>query len=510
MQKAMRRLFFSAFCLLPSAFSCAPAPEPQALFVPAQAPAPAPELSTIIIPIQASLAPLLPELERQIPKTLQSPSYQVDPQHHFAAKYQIAREPVSVNMIGAGLHVSTTIHYALEGCPVINGVIRNACISCGFGEPMRDVVVALQSRLDWSDAWSLRSRTTMQPLEFPNRCTVTFLGIDVTDRKLRPILEEQLALATKMIDASAPKLASIKPQAQQVWTALQQPYPIAANTWLVLEPADVALAPIHGTGLNVASAIELRARTRVIVGPKPAASQKPLPALRTSLGDQSVQRPVPGAQGTDSWAPGTGHRPLLEAPARTVDGAPQSALRVAFDVELPYTEASRIVTEQFGKQTYNLGGGAMLAIDSIRLSAGKDGKTNIEASIDYHGGGLRRYAGLVYLDGVPSFDAASGTVVISDVEYSIDPKRHNPFLRAANRIAHDRVRTQLRAGAKWPVGSSIAVMKGEIERGMTRKLASNVMLRGHVESIDPVSVTVRPDGLTIRAVAVGSAVVELK
>ena len=111
---------------------------------------------------------------------------------------------------------------------------------------------------------------------------------------------------------------------------------------------------------------------------------------------------------------------------------------------------------------------------------------------------------------MPSFDAASGSVVISDVEYSIDPKRHNPFLRAANRMAHDRVRTQLRAGAKWPIGSSIAVMKGEIERGMTRKLASNVMLRGHIESIDPVSVTVRPDGITIRAVAVGSAEVELK
>ena len=125
MQKAMRRLLFSAFCLLPSAFACAPPPEPQALIVPAQGPAPAPELSTIIIPIQASLAPLLPELERQIPRTLQSPSYQIDPQHHFAAKYQIAREPVSVNMIGAGLHVSTTIHYALEGCPVINGVIRD-------------------------------------------------------------------------------------------------------------------------------------------------------------------------------------------------------------------------------------------------------------------------------------------------------------------------------------------------------------------------------------------------
>jgi hypothetical protein len=436
-------------------------------------PPPPAELSTIVIPIHASLAPLLPELERQIPKELQADSYQLDPSRRFAAKYRIARGPVTINMIGAGLHVSTTVHYSLEGCPVINGTIRDACISCGIGERMRDVVIALQSRLDWSDAWSLRSRTSMQPLEFTSRCTVTFLGIDVTDWKLRPVLEEQLAAATKMIDAQAPKLASIKPVAQQIWTALQQPYPIATNTWLVLEPADVALAPIHGSGLNVESFIELRARTRVVVGTKPPASQKPLPALRV-------------ATGTDR------------------------GIRVPFDVELPYAEASRLLTEQFGKQTYNLGGGATLAIGAISLSAGANGKTNIEASIDYRGGGLRHYSGLVYLEGVPSFDAASGNVVVGEVEYSIDPKRHNPFLRVMNRLAHESVRDQLRSGARWPVGSSIAAMRSEIERGMTRKLAPNVMLRGHVDSIQPVSVAIQPDGFTIRAVAVGSAEVEVK
>src|SRR5204862_5473908 len=103
-------------------------------------------------------------------------------------------------------------------------------------------------------------------------------------------------------DGQMPKLASVKPQAQQIWSALQQPYAIAANTWLVLEPADVAVAPMRGSGMKVASSIELRARTRVVVGAKPAASQKPLPPLRV-------------ASGTDN------------------------GMRVPFDLELPYAEA---------------------------------------------------------------------------------------------------------------------------------------------------------------------------
>ncbi|HEY2830159.1 MAG TPA: DUF4403 family protein [Thermoanaerobaculia bacterium] len=467
----MRPRLLLAFCILHSAFACAPAHEPQATVVLTQAPPPPPELSTIVIPIHASLAPLLPELERQIPRTLQSPTYEVDAPHHFAFKYQIAREPVSVNMIGAGLHAAAKVRYALEACPYMNGSIRNPCVSCGFGEPMRDMTISVQSRLDWGEAWTLRSRTAIQPLDFGRRCT--FLGVDVTDRILRPILDEQLAAAAKMIDSRTPRLASVKSDAQQVWTALQQPYSIATNTWLVLEPADVSLAPIHGSGVDIASAIELRARTRVVVGAKPVIAQKPLPPLRVATG---------------------------------ID----SGVRVPFDVDLPYTEASRFINEQFGKQKYSLGGGATLTIDSIRLSAGTGGKTNIEASIDYRGGRLKHYSGLVYLEGLPSFDAATGNVVLSDVDYSLDPKRHNPFLRAANRMAHDNVRAQLRAGARWPVGESIATMKNEIERGMTRKLASNVVLRAHVDSIQPASVTVRREGFTIRAVAVGSAEVVVK
>lgn len=465
----MKRIILTT--LLMTACAAAPPPQqPHPLPTVEIAPAP-PELSTIVLPVHASLAPLLPELEKQIPKTLESRSYQIDAPHHVAIKFQVIRQPVAINMIGAGLHASATVRYALEACPYVNGAVRDACVSCGFGETMRDVAISVQSRLDWGEGWSLHSRTAVQPLEFGKRCA--FAGVDVTDLILRPILEEQLAGAAKTIDAQTPRLASMKSDAQQIWTALQQPYSIAPNTWLVLDPADVSLTPIRGSGLNVAGAIELHARTRVVVGAKPAIAQKPLPPLRT--------------------ASGTGR-----------------GIRVPFDVELPYAEASRIITGQFGKQTYNLGGGATLAIDSIRLSAGTTGKTNIEASIDFRGGGLKRYNGLVYLEGVPSFDAASGNVVVSDVDYSLDPKRHNPFLRVANRMAHDDVRAQLRAGAHWPIGDSVATMQKEIERGITRKLAPNVMLRGHVESIQPVSVTVRPEGFTIRAVAVGNAEVEVK
>src|SRR5205085_10346454 len=167
----------------------------------------------------------------------------------------------------------------------------------------------------------------------------------------------------------------------------------------------------------------------------------------------------------------------------------------------------RVLTEQFGKKTYKIEGGT-LAVDTIELSAAKNGRLNIAAAIDYRGGRLKKYHGIVYLDGIAKCDAASSRVMIEDVEYSIDPKRRG-IVRALDRVAHEAVRARLRDSARFPVGSDIASLKSEIARGVTRQLAPGVFLRGTVDSIEPLSVAATSEGVSIRVVAVGSAAVDI-
>ena len=89
------------------------------------------------------------------------------------------------------------------------------CISCGFGEPMREAWISLSSHLDWDANWRLRSTTRAQPVDFSsNRCQVTFANIDITDWKIAPIVNEQLRQAVKTIDANTPKLTNIRPIAR--------------------------------------------------------------------------------------------------------------------------------------------------------------------------------------------------------------------------------------------------------------------------------------------------------
>jgi hypothetical protein len=266
-------------------------------------------------------------------------------------------------------------------------------------------------------------------------------------------------------------MTNLRPQAQEIWTALQTPTEIAPRTWLVLEPAAVGLGAIRGSGQTVTSSIALVAQTRVVVGPPPAVAAKPLPPLRVAV----------------------------DSP---------SGLRVPIDVDLPYDEAGRLLSEQFAKRSYDTGGGK-LTVDSIRLLPGNAGKLTVEASINYRGGRLKRYAGLVYLDGTPRFDPATSSIVIDDVDYTLDPHRHNLFLRAANAVVHDTLRSTLRANARWSIASELTRVRGEIDRGLNRPLAVGATLHGRVESLQPVSVTAGSQTISLRVVATGNASIAL-
>jgi hypothetical protein len=477
--KAHFTLHPSLFTLLPLFFLAACATTPSQTANPTQPQQQYPsEVSTITIPIRTTLAPLLPQIESQVPKTMEKlDGYELDPTKGYGLKYRVTRDPIALNMAGTGLHATLTVKYQLEGCrrttkPFSKDTTMWPCVSCGFGEPMREAFIAIDSHLEWDASWRLRSKTTARPVEFPNRCTVTFVGIDISDWKLGPLVNDQLRDLVKTIDANTPKVTNLKPNAEQIWSALQAPLEVAPKTWLVLEPIDLAVAPLTGSGLNVQSALTLHARTRLVIGARPAVATAHLPPLH-------------------------------------VETASGGGIRVPFAIELPYAEASRIITEQFGKKKYKAGGGE-LALEHLTLAPARDGRLTIEAEIDFHGGLLKKYHGLVYLEGTPQFDETTKRMKIVDIDYSLDPKRHNPFVRTADRLAHDSVRKAIAENASWSIAGELERIRSDIEKAISRPLAKGITLHGKVESIEPGKMTIANDGITIHALATGSADIEAR
>jgi hypothetical protein len=446
--------------------ACAQAASPDAAqsggVVKAAAP-PAVEESTIVVPIRTSLAPLGPEIEARVQKTFAGTAQE----RGIDIRYDVMRDPIRLQMIGSGLHSSTRIKYAMEAC---RG--RFPCISCGFDEARREADITLHTKLDWDPSWRLRSSTRLLPVHYARPCAVTWLDIDITRRFVAPVVEQNLAAAARIIDKSTPSLTNIRPQAEQVWTSLQNPTELAPNTWLVLEPTAVSLGPISGSGAIVTSTLSLRARTRVVVGAKPVVKLTPLPVLKT------------GAAGS------------------------QPAIRVPLDINLPYDEASRLATRDFANKTYKVNG-RPLKLESLKIAPGANGRVLVEAMIDYDGGALRSYRGLVHLEGTPRFDAATSSIVVPDLEYSLAKSRRGLFARILERAAHDSIRQRLRESARFALGPQLAKVREEVTRALNRPLGKGVTLQGRADTIEPVSVTPLADTISLRVVATGRATVDL-
>ena len=422
-----------------------------------------PETSTIAVLIRASLEPLAPEIERRVPPRFASTAHE----RHLDVRYEVARDAIRLQMIGSGLHSSTHVKYAMEAC---RG--RFPCVSCGFGEPRREAEIRLHTHLQWDASWRIRSTTRPLPVHYERPCRITWLSVDITPRFIAPVVERQLRDAAKVIDANIPALTDIRSRAEETWTALQEPVELAPRTWLVLEPDGVALSPISGSGSVITSTLTLTARTRVVVGDKPVISRRVLPPLR-------------------------------------VAAAPAGGVRVPFDVEVPYPDASTALSQELSGKTFKVNG-KPLKVESIRVVPSTSGRVLFEAMIDYRGGVLRNHRGPVLLEGTPRFDAATESLVFPDLEYTLDARGRGLIARIAERAAHASIRDRLRESARFPLGTHLALLRSQVTSALTRPLAAGVKLRGQADAIAPQSVTSRAEMIVIHVVATGRAEVELR
>jgi hypothetical protein len=129
----------------------------------------------------------------------------------------------------------------------------------------------------------------------------------------------------------------------------------------------------------------------------------------------------------------------------------------------------------------------------------------MEAKIDYRGGALRNYRGMVYLEGTPRYDAATTSIIVPDLDYSLEPRRRGFLGRIAERAAHVSIRQRLREAARFDLAARFAGMREEVTRGLTRQLGSGVRLRGKADAIEPANVTALAQVISVHVIATGTA-----
>ena len=427
------------------------------------------EASVIESEVRYDLAPAIASLELAVPRQFGDIAKRLDVENkrvHVA--FAATRGPFRVTIDGLKVSVSTMIEYEGRGWykPPIGPEVSTAC---GTGSvPRPRAKVRLVSQLDLTPKWSLDARTriaSVEPFsaEERDKCRVTIFRMDVTEKVMhatRAVLEKRLSGLDRSIAA-----LKTRGRFERWWRDMSRPIRLTDSVWFTINPTDVHLAGIRTDSGTLIAGLQLTARPRIATGNRPNDFD-----LFTSL------------------------------PALARADTSRGRLRVALDGTIDYAVASGMLrralvgkTIPLGQRTLEIQSVDLLGIGGGRVALG----VRFSGSVDGH----------VYLTGTPRYDVPADQLLVPDLAY--DLRTSNSLVQGLAWLKDDAILDFLRQRARFPVNGQLDRLRSLAERGMNRDLTEGVRLVGKLDRADAVAVHAMRSALRVRAVAAGSAHLEI-
>ncbi|MBT8337916.1 MAG: DUF4403 family protein, partial [Gemmatimonadetes bacterium] len=414
--------------------------------------------SLLSVPVDLDLAPMIAEMERQVPAAwgdLEN-RLSVAGNDRLEVAFSLSREPFRASFEDSVARVATTIAYRARAW-YDPPVLPTVSASCGTGDdeapPRLDVALIAPLTLDRE--WRLHSRVAVDVLvprseTDRDRCRVTVIRWDMTERvvdEARRFLENQASgLDSLLADID------LRSRFEEWWSVIAEPVELAEDVWMVLAPEGLVRGPIRGYGEGVQTILGLRARPRLVVGPRPAVVATALPPLDSGF------------------------------------VAPGFAVRVEARAE--YDEASSLLDRELSGRTLTRGD-RTVRLEGFEVSG--IGRGRLAVAVDL-GGDAR---GRLYLVGTPRYDPEDGRIGVPDLDFDVASGR--ALVEGAAWVARVGLVGLLRDAARWPASPAVSWAQGQVERGLNRSLSERVRLEGRVASVDVVDVVAGLDALLVRA-----------
>ncbi|HEX8273777.1 MAG TPA: DUF4403 family protein [Longimicrobiaceae bacterium] len=444
-----------------------PAPDTAAAAVPFPEPPP----SVVHLPVSVELGAVVRKVEGAVPRTQSRedewhPMGKVPVLGTLYVKEMWERDPLEVGLDGDGVRVSTRVRYrariAEQTCLPRLGCRWVQLAWCGHEGPMPSLRVGLRTDLRWRRDWTVEPSTTASPVEAGAPCRLTRANVDVSDR-VRSAVQGLLDGAVPQVDAELRRALVLRPQVEDVWDRLQEPIPAGKGVFLLFRPEAVALAEPTARGTRMRTSLSVTVRPRVVLGERPETRPTPLP---------DYARTAPRAGG----------------------------FRVNLVAELPYEAANRMLADELVGKEVELRG-HRVQVRGVELYPGGGRRLALRVRV---GGDAR---GTLYFVGTPLYNPNSQTVVVPDLDFSVESR--NVLGRSADWLLHDELRDRIRGAAHFAVGDRVAEIRDKVNTAMNRDLGRAVKLSGHVESLRPVGVFVTRTALATLVEADGSARVDI-
>ncbi len=419
------------------------------------------ERATIVLPVSIAMSTLRARIDSVFP-----PADSLDRAKCSALgglvchQYVYRRDSLDLKMFGERITLFTRLRF--RGRVALPGV--GGIASCGYApEAMRRAELRFATNLYWRNDWRLASRATVLAPAILDPCEVTLLRVDATPT-MRRILDGQLTRLKQQFDSIVPATADLQPAADSMWRLMQRPFAVdsASTVWFNMSPDGVSLAPLNGTGASVSTAIVLTAHPRVTVGAKPVVVTRPLPPLTLALTPNGIHVPV--------------------------------------EIELPFDELSKRATALLAGEVAGKG----ITVGGISVWGVGDSAV---VKVDIQG----RVSGALYLMGRIGYDAASRSVLIGDLRYTIESDSKMSSIKAtlgALRIRH--ALAQATGHGRLAIGPQLDAVQTQLGEQMNRELAPGVFLSGGVHDVRIDRMYSTATAFVLRVVFDGEAKLEVR
>lgn len=435
-----------------------PAPS---ISAPAPSTLPPAEQATIVLPVSIAMSKLLAQLDSVFP-----PSDSLDRTKCSALgglvchQYVYRRDTLDLRMVNDRVTLFTRLHF--RGRVALPGV--GGIASCGYEpEAMRRAELRFATNLYWRNDWRLASRATVLTPDILDPCQITLLRVDATPTMKR-LIEGQLAHFRQQFDSIVPAVADLKPAADSLWRTMERPLAIdsASTVWFAMSPDGASLAPLVGASNSVNTAIVITAHPRIVVGARPAAQTRALPTL-------------------------------------TLAG-PLSGIHVPLEIEVPFDDLSRRATALLSGEVAGKG----IRVGNIDVWGVGDTavvKVGVEG----------RVSGSLFLLGRVGYDAATRSVLISDLRYTLASSSKMSSIKAT--LGAIRIRHALEDATghgRLAIGEQLDRLKSQLGSELNRDVAPGLALSGAINDVRIGRLYTTPRAFVLRVILDGEARLDVR
>lgn len=297
-----------------------PRPQPQPQPEPEAPPQSTPNATNIVLPVRVDFDEAVARIDALVVKSLKQ-DWQVVSKKGAATKvevkYQVWRDPIKASFDDQTLKVGVNVRYAATVRASMTGPLGGTIWitkgeTWGTKAEPQQISAKFHARLDIKDDLSVDAKAALDDIDHgkapSGKVCVKAIKVCITKEAIAPMvhknLEKQIVprieKALNDADKQVEKALNLRPQAQKLWAAIQQPQSLQqlgqANcpteagalcttpAWFVAQPAALGISQPRLDGKDLRVDLALAGQLSVQLGDRPAVKPTPLPKLTPVTG----------------------------------------------------------------------------------------------------------------------------------------------------------------------------------------------------------------------------------